>query len=219
MGLFINSHLQALNVHKRLTELEKLSEISTGILALKRMVDAGDNLEDRQGALENLSRILPLLSATQRQYVIDEIFTPLLNNSDTLNDLNPEPQDSDDIASEQLADGTLSDYEMEFQLKLSKAHFLDVKELNRQQRNVRQQQEKKRVAEEQEKASQELLEANRQEMTKSLEVRWADFQSRTDVNIHKSKSELKSILFQYGMGLVKDHPIIKEAQRELRMYL
>jgi uncharacterized protein (DUF1800 family) len=219
MGLFINSHLQALNVHKRLTELEKLSEISTGILALKNMVDAGDNLQDRQGALENLSRILPLLSATQRQYVIDEIFTPLLNNSDTLNDLNIESHEVDDIESEQLADGALSDYEMEFQLKLSKAHFLDVKELNRQQRNVRQKQEKKRVAEEQEKASQEILEANRQEMTKSLEARWADFQSRTDVNIHKSKSELKSILFQYGMGLVKDHPIIKEAQRELRMYL
>ena len=56
MGLFINSKLQSLNIHKRLTELEKLSEISTGILALKSMVEGGDKLENRQAALENLSR-------------------------------------------------------------------------------------------------------------------------------------------------------------------
>ena len=216
MGLFINSHLQALNMHKRLTELEKLSEISTGILALKNMIDAGDNLQDRQGALESLSRILPLLSGTQRQYVIDEIFTPLLNNTDTLNDLHIEGPSTENEVSEQLADGASSDYEMEFQLKLSKAHFLDVKELNREQRKLRQQLEKKRIAEEQEKAFQEALEANRAEMAKSLEARWAEFQSSGDLSVKKSKSLLKSILFQYGMGLVKDHPIIEETRKKLR---
>ena len=78
VGLFINSHLQSLSTHKRLTELEKLSEISTGILALKAMVEGGGNLDNHQLALENLMRMLPMLSATQQKFVMEEIFTPLM---------------------------------------------------------------------------------------------------------------------------------------------
>ena len=183
------------------------------------MVEAGDNLQDRQGALESLSRILPLLSNTQRQYVIDEIFTPLFNNSEAMMDSSLETHNVDDEAGDELKGGASSDYEMEFQLKLSKAHILDVKELNREQRKFRQEQEKKRVAEEQEQAYFESLAINRQELSSALEARWADYQSQTGLSIHQSKSLLKSILFQYGTGLVKDHPIIEEARKKLRVLM
>ena len=143
MGLFINSQLQSLNVHKRLTELEKLSEISTGILALKSMVESGDKLSNRQAALENLSRILPMLSATQQKYVMEEIFAPLLDESTNSSESQFESGAYSQDAELEL-EGASSDYEMEFQLKLNKAKF-DVKELNREQLDFRREQERERA--------------------------------------------------------------------------
>ena len=215
MGLFINSQLQSLNIHKRLTELEKLSEISTGILALKSMVEGGDKLSNRQAALENLSRILPMLSATQQKYVVDEIFTPLLNDASdpSLGEFSTKEFDPE---YEQELEGASSDYEMEFQLKLNKAKF-DVKELNREQLEFRREQEKERIKEEQAKLSAERKAKALEKVGLKIEKSWTELQQSSKDNPLHLKRQLTSFIFRYSSGIGRNHQRILEAKRQLEV--
>ena len=168
MGLFINSNLHTLSMHKRLTELEKLSEISTGILALKAMVEGGEDLSGRQMALDNLARMLPMLTPTQQKFVLDEIFAPLLAADSTTDDLEMalDPTSDDGELDEQS--GAVSDYEMEFQLTLTRQGHLDIKDLNREQRDYRHAQFLEQVSQDQEKLKEErkIMERDKTEIEK-----------------------------------------------------
>lgn len=215
MGLFINSHLQAINMHKRLTELEKLSEISTGILALKNMVESGDDLQDRSHALENLSRILPMLSGTQQQYVLDEIFSPLAAELGVDHHfLNPslEPDISEGVEHDM---GASSDYEMEFQLTLKRqAHFLDLKQLNREQRDFRHDQELERQRAVREQVSQEQIEKARVKIHLQIDEHW----NKLNLSDQPKRRilQLRQFLFRFSNGLGRDHPKIIEAVEAIR---
>ena len=214
MGLFINSQLQSLNIHKRLTELEKLSEISTGILALKSMIEDGDNLNNRQVALENLTRILPMLSATQQKYVMDEIFTPLLNDPENTFQSNYIATDENQSVDHEL-EGTSSDYEMEFQLKLNKAKF-DVKELNRSQLKFRREQEKERLRDEQEKRIEERRLLAIKKVNSQIENFWTKINKTNESKSWYLKRDLKSFIYLFDSSVSRDHPLLTEAKQRLK---
>ena len=214
MGLFINSKLQSLNIHKRLTELEKLSEISTGILALKSMVEGGDKLENRQAALENLSRMLPMLSATQQKYVMEEIFTPILSNSDYSDQNNLNPNDLDHDVQQEL-EGASSDYEMEFQLKLNKAKF-DVKKLNREHLDFRKEQERERLREERDKMFAERKEKALAKVSIKIEKSWATLHQEPDESPSRLKRSIRSFIYRYSSGIGRNHPLLIEAKQRLQ---
>lgn len=216
MGLFINSHLQTLNVHKRLTELEKLSEISTGILALKSMVETGDKLQDRQSALENLSRIMPMLSSTQQKFVMDEIFTPLWSDSDLFSNTE-DPLDSELNVSDSIeGDGAVSDYEMEFQLKLNKANFLDIKALNREQLEFRRKNEVQRLKEEKATIYEQERTEGFHKINTLIESDWQKLNDESKSSPKRIKRDLKRFLFRFGSSLGKDHDLVTEARRRLK---
>lgn len=213
MGLFINSQLQSLNVHKRLTELEKLSEISTGILALKSMIESGDKLSNRQAALENLSRILPMLSSTQQKYIIEEIFTPLLNEEGYDNHDEYSVSEHDQNLKEEL-EGASSDYEMEFQLKLNKAQF-DVKQLNRDHLDFRKEQERERIREEREKLNAERRAKAFDKVSVQIENSWTALHEKAQDSPKRLKLELKRFIYIFASGVGKDHPRLAEAKQRL----
>lgn len=215
MGLFINSHLHSLNMHKRLTELEKLSEISTGIIALKNMVERGDKLDDRRQALDNLTRILPMLSMTQQQYVLDEIFTPLMSETNENGESFLSVNDFAESSAFDESEGAGSDYEMEFQLTLKRqAHYLDLKKLNRDQRDFRHEQELEKLRKERDRKRDELLNLGRDQAYKRVEEEWSKLQL-SDSPIRK-KRLLQQFLFRFGTGLGKTHPKIREAHEMLK---
>lgn len=214
MGLFINSQLQSLNVHKRLTELEKLSEISTGILALKSMVESGDKLSNRQAALENLSRILPMLSATQQKYVMEEIFAPLLDESTNSSESQFESGAYSQDAELEL-EGASSDYEMEFQLKLNKAKF-DVKELNREQLDFRREQERERIKEERAQLYAEQRAKAYEKISLKIEKSWTTLNQVSADSPQRLKVELRRFIYCFTSGAGKDHPLLQEAKQRLQ---
>ena len=214
MGLFINSQLQSLNLHKRLTELEKLSEISTGILALKSMVEKGDKLHDRKQALDNLSRILPLLNVTQQQYVLDEIFTPLMREDEEFAEqFGQVPRDGDETL-ELVEDGALSDYEMEFQLTLNRqAHYLDLKQFNREQVGYRKKEHKTQAKEEQKRLREERIQSKKELIYQRIDKHWHKIDLTNEprnIAIH-----LKKFLFRYSSTIGNDHPYLSEARKIL----
>ena len=215
MGLFINSHLQALNMHKRLTELEKLSEISTGIIALKNMVEQGESLQDRRQAIDNLSRILPMLSTTQQQYVLDEIFTPLMQEMGSEGDAIFTQHEDGILSDGDTGEGTSSDYEMEFQLTLKRqAHYLDLKQLNREQRDYRHQQELEKLREERENRRNEAIKMAREEQHIKVEDFWQKMKLSDAPK--RRKLQLKQFIFRFASGLGKTHPRLAEARDMLR---
>ena len=191
-------------MHKRLTELEKLSEISTGILALKAMVEGGGDLSGRQMALDNLARMMPMLTKTQQDFVLNEIFLPLVASDDQGESLNLSA-DADDELDPLLEDaqGATSDYEMEFQLKLNRQSTLDIKELNREQRNYRH-------AKEQERHKEERINQAREQLFERIETAWAK------INLEQPPNQLNVTLYRFiymfGSGLGHEHPHIKEAR-------
>ncbi len=214
MGLFINSQLQSLNIHKRLTELEKLSEISTGILALKSMVESGDKLSNRQAALENLSRILPMLSATQQKYVMEEIFAPLLDESTNSSESQFESGAYSQDAELEL-EGASSDYEMEFQLKLNKAKF-DVKELNREQLDFRREQERERIKEERQQLYAEQRAKAFNTVSVKIEKAWNRLNQISQITDSRLKLELRRFIASFNAGSGRDHPLLQEAKQKLK---
>jgi len=201
-------------MHKRLTELEKLSEISTGILALKAMVEGGEALSGRQMALDNLARMLPMLTPTQQQFVLEEIFTPLLAADSSTEDLDV-VRDTvlEDGETGEQAEGTASDYEMEFQLTLNRQGHLDIKELNREQRDRRHSQHLERVNQEQEKLKDDRINQAREKMFKRVEKSW----KRIDQSLppKRLKVELKKFIFSFNSSLGRDHPLFIEAKTQL----
>lgn len=213
MGLFINSHLQSLSVHKRLTELEKLSEVSTGILALKAMVEGGGTLDNHQLALENLMRMMPMLSATQQQFVMDEILTPLMGSGEL------DPTIDEDLDESQTPSGDISrrassDYEMEFQLKLNRQGHLDIKEINREQHTFRHQQELERVRQERAHERVERLEKMRAKVYQRLETNWAKIDQ--EAPRARLKKELTGFIYSFASNLGRDHPLLSEARAMLK---
>ena len=208
MGLFINSHLHSLSMHKRLTELEKLSEISTGILALKAMVEDGGDLSGRQMALDNLARMMPMLTKTQQDFVLNEIFVPLLA-SDEQGDLLNQAVDPDGEVDPLLENtqGAASDYEMEFQLKLNRQSTLDIKQLNREQRNYRH-------AKEQERLKEERVNQAREQLYERIEAAWA--QINHEEPPHRLNITLYKFLYMFGSGLGHEHPLIHEARGRIK---
>ena len=118
MALFIHSKLRSLNVHKRLTELERLSEITTGLFALKGLINQGGKPRDLNLTLDTLERLSAILPDAQREYIIQELISPMLQGQEVHPDqLFQDMSDSQPIEEDQLAS---SDYEMEYQLTLSR---------------------------------------------------------------------------------------------------
>lgn len=212
MGLFINSHLQSLSLHKKLTELEKLSEISTGILALKAMVEGGSDLSKHQLALDNLARMLPMLSPHQQQYVIDEIMTPLIRQQD-----HEHPgelgatMDTHEVHGDDFARGAMSDYEMEFQIKLNRQTQLDIKELNRTQRDRRHEQELERYGREAQERRREKLSKVHEKLAPKIEEMWSKIEESSGATRAR---HLRSFIYALS-SLGEDHPKIIEAQELL----
>ena len=214
MGLFINSHLQSLSTHKRLTELEKLSEISTGILALKAMVEGGGNLDNHQLALENLMRMLPMLSATQQKFVMEEIFAPLMAQQEPGELSEHIVEDDAAVEASHVERGASSDYEMEFQLKLNRQGYLDIKELNREQRNARHQKELERTSKEREEEQRERVEVMKTKVYQKLEASWAKINH--DLPPKKLKNELTRFIYSFAGNLGRDHPLLSQAREQLK---
>jgi hypothetical protein len=209
MGLFINSQLQSISIHKRLTELEKLSEISTGILALKAMVEGGSDLSGRKIALDNLARMLPMLSETQQNFVLNEIFAPLLADDETttLSGGTNEFTEGDDESYDETKRAS-SDYEMEFQLKLNRQGKLDLKQLNREQRDYRN-------AQEQEKQKVDRISEARERVFTRLEKSWDTIDLAGPPK--KLKLELMKFIYSFNNSLGREHPILVEAREHLQI--
>lgn len=212
MGLFINSHLQSLNLHKRLTELEKLSEITTGIMALKAMVEAGSDLSDRRMALDNLVRLMPMLTSTQQKFVIEEILNPL--NADKPIDSDHSAMQQEDIDVDDFGEPLASsDYEMEFQLTLNRQAQMDIKELHRSQVQARKERNKEELEESRNRLRQQRREAAYNQLSQKLEKDWKQIQ----FNVPKRaiKQSLQRFLFLHRNELLREHPIILEARQRL----
>ena len=206
MGLFINSSLHSIAMHKRLTELEKLSEISTGILALKSMVEGGSDLSDRQLALENLARLMPMLSAVQQQFVIDEIMTPILGGISPSEAELADAQSDGDAASDIEDRVASSDYEMEFQLTLKRQAQLDVKSITREQlAKYKKQFKKDQQAQELERATGLLNER--------IEESWG--QLNLSEHPKAQRSQIMRFLMRHKSQLTENHPRIVEAKARL----
>ena len=209
MGLFINSQLQSISIHKRLTELEKLSEISTGILALKAMVEGGSDLSGRKIALDNLARMLPMLSETQQNFVLNEIFAPLLADDETgnLSDVTNEFTGGDDESHDQTKRAS-SDYEMEFQLKLNRQGKLDLKQLNREQRDYRH-------AQEQERQKEDRINEARDRVFTRLEESWDTIDLAGPPK--RLKLELMKFIYSFNSSLGREHPSLVKAREQLQI--
>jgi hypothetical protein len=118
MALFIHSKLHSLNVHKRLTELERLSEITTGLFALKGLINQGGKPRDLNLTLDTLERLSAILPEAQREYIIQELISPMLQGQEIHPDALQDVSNAQTTMEEEhLAS---SDYEMEYQLTLSR---------------------------------------------------------------------------------------------------
>ena len=171
------------------------------------MVEGGSDLSGRQIALDNLARMMPMLTKTQQDFVINEIFAPLLiadENSGQINDVNGSEDGT--LEDADLDKRAASDYEMEFQLKIGRQGHLDVKSINREQRDYRH-------AKEQERLKEERLNNAQVRVFKRLEASWEKIDFTTSP--HKLKVELMKFLYVFNNNIGREHHLIAEARERL----
>ena len=82
MGLFINSPLYALTVHKRLMDLEHTSEIAIGLQFLQQMVEQGWAPKDRTKVQEAVMSAVRHLPQNQQELVITQLLAPLFTQEE-----------------------------------------------------------------------------------------------------------------------------------------
>jgi hypothetical protein len=212
MGLFINSNLASLNMHKRLTELERNSEISTGLYALRDFIERGGEPNNPQNTIDTLTRLLPMLPSMQREYVIQELLTPLINQE--LTDNNEVLEQIEDFKEVLELKTAKSDYETEFRIKLRSAEDHSLKNPALLQYEHR----KKEFKTKREEKSKELNAKRDKEFKKvrqeKLEASWnkLNLEGKSD---HRKKILLKILMVSHQSYGIDDNPVLEKAKAML----
>ena len=215
MGLFIHSNLEAILFHKRLTELERTAEISTGLLVLKQMLDQGQKPADRFETLATLERLLPFIPEHQRDYVLDQIVRPLLTREDMEGNLPFGHQEGDhEILHALESVGASSDFEMEYQITLSRSDsnvigsgtLFQYEQKKMEEADLREEKIKQRRENQQSQAQ--------IQQTAKLERHWGKLKVES-ASARDQTRLLRKFLIFHRSPLVQDHPLIKKAKERL----
>ena len=118
MGLFINSPLYALTVHKRLMDLEHTSEIAIGLQFLQQMVEQGWAPKDRTKVQEAVMSAVRHLPQNQQELVITQLLAPLFTQEEE-----PIDQQSiiDEVSEEDEYVPLNSDFEVSYLLTITRS--------------------------------------------------------------------------------------------------
>jgi hypothetical protein len=215
MGLFIHSNLESILFHKRLTELERTSEIATGLLVLKQMLDQGQRPANRFDTLATLERLLPFIPEHQRDYVLDQIVRPLLvEGSDEASAPVEQMQEHLNTLESQQVEGGSSDFEVEYQIMIAKGDHSSVHESSLLHYKYKKQKEADARQEKVEQRRVEQQNKTRENLTHKLEKHW------NTLNVEKAPTErkpmlLKQFLIVHRSQLIQDHPLIQNARAQL----
>ncbi len=122
MGLFIHTPIQTINQHRKLLELEKQSEIASGLMYLQKMIEDDPNFKPSDDSLKAFERLLKFLPEHQRNNGIDQLFVKLFQNSrsDEPDEIvesqveDQEPQSIEEMISQ------ISDFELDYQITLKR---------------------------------------------------------------------------------------------------
>ena len=214
MGLFIHSNLETILLQKRLTEMERTSEISTGLLILKKMLDQGQKPKNSIDTLDKLERLLPFLPEHQREHVLDQIVRPLLETASVESLTHKQGEESFLEVSIDLA-GAPSDFEVEYQMMINRGDatpMSDTMILKYQQKKAQEAQARmEQLAEQQEKEKKEA----QQHMIKKVEKQWNNL--KLDTVPPKRQIALISYFLRINrFKSSQDYPILQKAKDMLK---
>ena len=216
MGLFIHSNLESILLHKRLTELERTSEISTGLLVLKQMLDQGQKPANRFDTLATLERLLPFIPDHQREYVLDQIVRPLLTSESDEGTLSSElPSQIIEAVNNAAIEGTPSDFEVEYQMMISNRDTNLINESTLLQYKQRKQQESQAREEKIEQKREMQREQAREKLVDRLEKHWAKAKIET-APVNRQANLLRQFLLFHRSNIVQEHPLIQKAKERLK---